>query len=60
MFSEQLAHPEFDNQLQQCGWLVQNRDDMNIMAALCLRQRCMTDNLGQRPMDSLRMRNVRW
>ncbi|MEZ6130791.1 MAG: DEAD/DEAH box helicase family protein [Planctomycetaceae bacterium] len=34
MLPEQIARQNIDNQLQQCGWLVQNRDDMNIMAGV--------------------------
>ncbi|MEZ6063684.1 MAG: hypothetical protein R3C19_25325 [Planctomycetaceae bacterium] len=34
MLPEQLARQNIDNQLLQCGWLVQNRDDMNIMAGV--------------------------
>ena len=34
MLPEQIARQNIDNQLQQCGWLVQDRDDMNIMAGV--------------------------
>lgn len=34
MLPEQLARQNIDNQLTQCGWLVQDRRDMNITAGL--------------------------
>jgi type I restriction enzyme R subunit len=34
MTPEEKARREIDRQLGQCGWLVQNRDEMNLSAAL--------------------------
>jgi len=34
MTPEEKARQETDHQLQQCGWIVQDRHDMNISAGL--------------------------
>jgi len=32
MTPEEKARPEIDRQLQQCGWIVQDRSELNISA----------------------------
>src|SRR5262245_38913450 len=34
MTPEEKARPEIDRQLQQCGWIVQDRSELNISAGL--------------------------
>lgn len=47
MLPEQLARQNIDNQLTQCGWLVQDRRDMNITAGLGVAVREVSLSTGE-------------
>lgn len=47
MLPEQLTRQNIDDQPTQCGWLVQNRHDMNIMSGLGVAVREVSSSTGE-------------